>query len=283
MMISRAMHMHMHARTGRYAESAPSSSKALPVHRATVCLYTGESASAENTVKKKAKQKCALDLLRALYPHVEKWGDLVESTNSRQREAKLQRDQAREVVKKSRSALSAYGGAADGGGGAGGSGGGAPDLADAGGGGSGGGGGGAAGGAPAAVSSTHDASKATQRPRKWRDAKGVWQYLDEWEEDAPRSCYTADGWDPAVCGPVGIGAADRGAGGAAEAAEEAAPVVRLGQLTRQMLNATKDKLWERIAELNNEAHGRPVISLRTEPLPLHRPDDERSTQGVDED
>lgn len=52
------------------------------------------------------------------------------------------------------------------------------------------------------------------------------------------------------------------------AAAEAPPVVRVGQITRQMLHVTRDKLWERIAQLNNHAHGRAVVSLRTEPIPL---------------
>ena len=42
-----------------------------------------------DTTKKKAKQRAALQVLRQLYPHVKLWGDLVESMNSRQREARV--------------------------------------------------------------------------------------------------------------------------------------------------------------------------------------------------
>ena len=38
-----------------------------------------------DTTKKRAKQRGALEVLRQLYQHVELWGDLVESMNSRQR------------------------------------------------------------------------------------------------------------------------------------------------------------------------------------------------------
>ena len=34
-----------------------SANRSLPTYRVTVALYTGESASADNTVKKKAKQR----------------------------------------------------------------------------------------------------------------------------------------------------------------------------------------------------------------------------------
>ena len=49
----------------------------------------------ENVVKKKAKQAAALDLLRVLYPHVQLWGQLVESTNSRQKENKIKTKESR--------------------------------------------------------------------------------------------------------------------------------------------------------------------------------------------
>ena len=45
--------------------------------------------AATDTTKKRAKQRAALQVLRLLYPHVELWGDLVESMNSRQREARV--------------------------------------------------------------------------------------------------------------------------------------------------------------------------------------------------
>ena len=49
-----------------------------------------------------------------------------------------------------------------------------------------------------------------------------------------------------------------------------APVVKVGQLTRQMLHATREKMWERIAAINNQAHGQQVVSLWTEPVPYDR-------------
>jgi dsRNA-specific ribonuclease len=39
--------------------------------------------------KKRARQHAALQMLRKLYPHVKLWGDVVESMNSRQREARV--------------------------------------------------------------------------------------------------------------------------------------------------------------------------------------------------
>jgi len=54
----------------------------------TVMVGSGASAQATSDKKKETKQKAALAMLRRLYPHVELWGELVESTNSRQREEK---------------------------------------------------------------------------------------------------------------------------------------------------------------------------------------------------
>eukprot|EP00962_Isochrysis_galbana_P001110 scaffold283_cov110-Isochrysis_galbana.AAC.5 len=55
-------------------------------------------ASCVNLVKKKAKQAAALAMLRQLYPHVDTWGQLVESTNSRQREGKVERARQQRMV-----------------------------------------------------------------------------------------------------------------------------------------------------------------------------------------
>ena len=41
------------------------------------------------TTKQRARHHAALKILRKLYPHVELWGDVVESMNSRQREARV--------------------------------------------------------------------------------------------------------------------------------------------------------------------------------------------------
>jgi hypothetical protein len=62
-----------------------------------VMVFGGIEGTGVDTTKKRAKQRGALEVLRQLYPHVKLWGDLVESTNSRQRilraagEAKRQR------------------------------------------------------------------------------------------------------------------------------------------------------------------------------------------------
>ena len=62
-----------------------------------VMVLGGIEGTGVDTTKKRAKQRGALEVLRQLYPHVELWGDLVESMNSRQRilraagEAKRQR------------------------------------------------------------------------------------------------------------------------------------------------------------------------------------------------
>ncbi len=62
-----------------------------------VMVFGGIEGTGVDITKKRAKQRGALEVLRQLYPHVELWGDLVESMNSRQRilraagEAKRQR------------------------------------------------------------------------------------------------------------------------------------------------------------------------------------------------
>ena len=62
-----------------------------------VMVLGGIEGTGVDTTKKRAKQRGALEVLRQLYTHVELWGDLVESMNSRQRilraagEAKRQR------------------------------------------------------------------------------------------------------------------------------------------------------------------------------------------------
>ena len=73
----------------------PSSAKSTPTFCVTVALYSGGTASASDTIKKKAKQRAALTMLRQLYPHVELWGDLVESTNSRKLEARAEKSRSR--------------------------------------------------------------------------------------------------------------------------------------------------------------------------------------------
>ena len=179
--------------------------KALPVYRVTVSLYTGESASAENVVKKKAKQKCALDLLRVLYKHVDLWGELVESTNSRQREAKFNRqEQARKA---------------------------------------------ASGELPLhAAHPSHAASGSLLPP----PADG-----EPSEAATPLPLLVEEGTQ--LGGVVMPLASDAAASG---------PLVKVGLTTRQMLNVTRDALWERIAKVNNHAAGRQVIALGTEPIPL---------------
>eukprot|EP00967_Tisochrysis_lutea_P143856 scaffold267803_cov37-Tisochrysis_lutea.AAC.1 len=62
-----------------------------PLHHAIPSQVGNRHASAVNTLKKKAKQAAALEMLRKIYPHVNTWGELVESTNSRQREEKIER------------------------------------------------------------------------------------------------------------------------------------------------------------------------------------------------
>mmetsp|Transcript_23470 Transcript_23470/g.77931 ORF Transcript_23470/g.77931 Transcript_23470/m.77931 type:complete len:337 (+) Transcript_23470:1092-2102(+) len=64
------------------------------LHRITV-QSGSRLASGVSGTKKRAKQAAALDMLRQLYPHVERWGELVASTNSRQREEKLAQARAR--------------------------------------------------------------------------------------------------------------------------------------------------------------------------------------------
>ena len=59
-----------------------------------------QTLTADDTTKKMAKQRAALQMLRRLYPHVELWGELVESTNSRQREEKIEKAQARKTAAK---------------------------------------------------------------------------------------------------------------------------------------------------------------------------------------
>jgi hypothetical protein len=81
---------HCHKHVGKlpdYSDVIETPGK-QPLYRVTATLFSGERESAVDYIKRKAKQKCALYLLRKLYPHVELWGDLVESTNSRQRESK---------------------------------------------------------------------------------------------------------------------------------------------------------------------------------------------------
>jgi hypothetical protein len=87
---------HCHKHVGKppsYSEChAAGSTKGTPVFQVTVSLYDGVIAKATDLIKKRAKHKAALTCLRELYPHVELWGDLVESTNSRQREEKAKRE-----------------------------------------------------------------------------------------------------------------------------------------------------------------------------------------------
>ena len=70
---------HCHKHVGKlpeYTDYCENPHTKLPLFRVTVALYSGESRSARDHVKKKAKQRCALEMLRALYPHVELWGEL---------------------------------------------------------------------------------------------------------------------------------------------------------------------------------------------------------------
>ena len=64
-----------------------------------------QTLTADDNNKKGAKQRAALQMLRRLYPHVELWGDLVESTNSRQREEKIEKSQARKAATERKAAV----------------------------------------------------------------------------------------------------------------------------------------------------------------------------------
>ena len=158
-------------------------------------------------------------MLRRLYPHVELWGELVESTNSRQREERVDRNnKMREKHAALASASANAGGDAETG--------------------AAGGDGGATGGGDAAVAVAVGAATSAT----------------------------------ASCGAAGSGAAGSGAAGSG-AAEEVGrsrrrtlasnPLVAL-----KMLAVVKERLWERVAEINShEAAGaaRP-ISIKAQPM-----------------
>ena len=55
--------------------------------------------SATDVIRKKAKQRAALQMLRVLYPHVALWGELVEATNSLKREAMVERKRMRNAAR----------------------------------------------------------------------------------------------------------------------------------------------------------------------------------------
>eukprot|EP00966_Prymnesium_polylepis_P270759 6255158-Prymnesium_polylepis.1 len=73
-------------------------------------------------------------------------------------------------------------------------------------------------------------------------------------------------------GTAGAGGAFAGAAGVGAAgllrAAEAERAHAKAALSRKMLQATKLRLWERIAQINNTADGRQAISLSEEPLPM---------------
>ena len=170
----------------------------LPVYRVTATLFSGERASALDTIKKKAKQRCALELLRRLYPHVELWGDLVESTNSRLRE-----DRARKIRERR-----------------------APP--------------------PGAE---------LPPPQPSRDAHAQGQ-----PGSLPSSGVVvgAPGTRPSAAS--GVGAPSLTAGD-----DDVRPTIPFDKVTRQQLESTKTRIWERIATLNNGAAGRQIISISTQP------------------
>ena len=394
---------HCHKHVGKlpeYTDHVEAPGK-LPVYRVTVGLYTGESCSACDTIKKRAKQRCALDLLRRLYPHVLLWGDLVESTNSRQREAKVRSSSG---VQGGGGAAAQGGGAAAQGGGAAAQGGGA--VVQGGGGVQQPGGGSAQqqGGRPLAAAlagigvaaathalsppyQQHEASPPPQQQpsspspppsqppaspspptmpppapdgpsppppsllqlpqqqlaaldvtdegaeggggRRRRgsgssssDAEGVSGFgstrdlaaalltadvprggdgsddeeeddeHDEHDDDEPGGDATEGGSDggsgdgvrrSSSRGGSSRGGSSRGAAASPpptppprphelppEARAAGAPPLRLDRVSRQMLQVAKDHLWERIAQLNNQAAGRQVVPLSTEPIPLER-------------
>jgi hypothetical protein len=184
---------------------------------------------------RQAKQQAALKLLRGLYPHVELWGELVESTNSRQREAKVHRDLAKEQAR--RAARGEDVGSVPG-----------PASAE---------------GAEGSGSAAAEVQLRTER-----------QLV---AHDAPRCAGNGNGGGGAAVAHdllAGLGGAG-GVGGERHTPDgpSDAPIVKLGQVTRQMLNVTRDTLWERIATINNRAAGRQVVLLSTEPIPLLDPAD----------
>ena len=145
-------------------------------------------------IKKRAKQKCALEMLRRLYPEVALWGELAESTNSRQRAAHSERSSKRDASRRHTAATHVSV---------------VPSAASAG---------------PSGTLTRREGS----------------------DTDASR------------CGTC------RGATSHAESSSSRSTQAR-GGVMQKMLQATKDKLWGRIAEINN-LDGRQTISLSTEPL-----------------
>ena len=92
-------HCHKHeGQTPTYStvmDRSTTTSRGHSSHVVTVVCGSGassQSVTEQSDKKKEAKQRAALTMLRRLYPHVELWGELVESTNSRQREERVDRN-----------------------------------------------------------------------------------------------------------------------------------------------------------------------------------------------
>ena len=212
-------HCHKHeGQTPTYStvmNRATTASRGHSSHVVTVVCGSGassQSVTEHSDKKKEAKQRAALKMLRRLYPHVELWGELVESTNSRQREERVDRNnKMREKHAALASASANAGGDAETG--------------------AAGGDGGATGGGDAAVA-VGAATSAT-----------------------------------ASCGAAGSGAA--GSGAAEEVGRSRRRTLASNPLVAlKMLAVVKERLWERLAEINShEAAGaaRP-ISIKAQPM-----------------
>lgn len=207
---------HCHKHVGKLPEylDAVETPGKLPVYRVTVTLFSGERCSAVDVIKKKAKQRCALTLLRQLYPHVELWGDLVESTNSRLKEERAAKIKARRE-----------------------------------------------GPASAAAAAAAVVQQQEQQAQAASAGGG----------DASAGVASIELPSPTVIFGIACANAATSANPPAQPPvddDTLGPHIPFDKLTRKQLDATKTRIWERIATLNNRAGGRQVISISTEPVPL---------------
>ena len=85
-------HCHKHVgRTPTYVElpRPPARTRSGPQSFTVKVTTCNMEETGIGTTKQRARHHAALKILRKLYPHVELWGDVVESMNSRQREARV--------------------------------------------------------------------------------------------------------------------------------------------------------------------------------------------------
>ena len=183
-------------------------------------------------VKKKAKQAAALDLLRVLYPHVQLWGQLVESTNSRQKENKIKTKESRAAEGAEHAAAAAA--AVDAGPVS-------PDMK-----------------ARIASSRAREEMIGDDAPRRWRPAAA--------DAATPHASAASASASAAVRPDDPFESHSGGRQALVTSIDEDAPVVTVAPLARQMLSVTKGRLWERVAVRNNANAGFQIIELNQEPI-----------------